>query len=273
MKSLNSADFIRNHLIDKVNKNTIKKVIQPFQASSPETSHEDRAYPDDLQETDLSLDSDKLIQLYGKFSAEVVHEIRNPLTAIKGFTQILSEENVTVYKEVLLDEINRIERIVNNLLVLGKTQQPQEWIKVNIKEVVRNVVLLLKPLASQSKVSIIEKYPLEDLFVNGEGDKLKQLFINIIKNSLEAMINGGTITICLQPNKNKMKLLFHDNGIGIPNNQLNKIGEPYFSTKEKGTGIGIMICKKIVKDHGGSMLISSEENKGTTVTIQLPLAI
>ena len=113
----------------------------------------------------------------------------------------------------------------------------------------------------------------QNIVIECEQDKLKQVFINVIKNSFEAIDKNGRISITCEKDKGKdeVRITIRDNGIGIPAERLPKLGEPFYSTKERGTGLGLMICKKIVKDHNGSLHISSKENEGTVVEVTLPV--
>lgn len=110
----------------------------------------------------------------------------------------------------------------------------------------------------------------EDVYVECEEHMIKQVILNFIKNAIEAMPDGGTIKIKVLINNNKVQITFIDEGIGIPEDQVKKLGEPFFTTKEKGNGLGLMVCFKIIQMHNGKILIESEENKGITIDVSLP---
>lgn len=222
------------------------------------------------KKTEERLQNAEKLSILGQLAAGIAHEIRNPLTAIKGFAQFLTEGKTSSYGEVILGELERIDSIVNDLLVLAK---PQTTIveSINLVNIIKSVAALLKPQAEELNIVLNESYQTTEIMVKCEPDKIKQVLINIIKNSIEAMPTGGMISITLKKENNFINLSVSDEGIGIPEDRLAKVGEPFFSTKEKGTGLGMMICNKIIKNHGGNLQIKSKEGEGTNVTIFLPM--
>ncbi|RXT07139.1 PAS domain-containing sensor histidine kinase [Ammoniphilus sp. CFH 90114] len=220
----------------------------------------------------LLIDSEKL-SVAGELAASIAHEIRNPITAIKGFLQLMDKktENQS-YFEIIDSEMNRIELILNELLLLAKPQV----IKLEEKNIcipLEQSIALLSAQANMNSVVVKNDYEPDDYILLCEENRLKQVFINVIKNAIDAMPNGGQLTIQLRKLDEIGKLLirFIDQGCGIPQNVLLRIGEPFYTTKEKGTGLGFMVCKSIIEDHNGEINVSSEVNKGTTVEITLPL--
>ncbi|GLB59831.1 PAS domain S-box protein [Cytobacillus sp. NCCP-133] len=222
------------------------------------------------KKTEEKLQNAEKLSVVGQLAAGIAHEIRNPLTAIKGFTQLLNEERQGDFAEVILNELERIEDIVNDLLVLAKPQIT-EMEETNLITVVKSVITLLNSQAVMENILIELTHSQSDFHVKCEKDKIKQVLINIIKNSIEAMPVGGKINVDIRQDNNFVIISVEDEGIGIPEERLAKLGEPFYSTKEKGTGLGIMICKKIIKNHGGNLYIHSKENEGTTVRVTLPL--
>lgn len=227
--------------------------------------------------TDRKLTEEKLQQaeklsVVGHLAAGIAHEIRNPLTAIKGFTQLLKEEHNNEYADVMIAELDRIDKIVGDLLILAKPEVKQFNVS-NLNELMNDLFSLLKTQAIMNNIDFSITFSNKNIIIECEQDKLKQLFINIIKNSFEAIDKNGKISITCEkiPKKNEIHITFRDNGIGIPPERLPKLGEPFYSTKERGTGLGLMICKKIVKDHNGSLHISSKEHEGTVVEVTLPV--
>jgi two-component system sporulation sensor kinase A len=222
------------------------------------------------KKTEEKLQNAEKLSVVGQLAAGIAHEIRNPLTAIKGFTQLLNEERQGDFADVILTELERIEDIVNDLLVLAKPQIT-EMEETNLITVVKSVITLLNSQAVMGNIMIELTQAQCSFNVKCERDKIKQVLINIIKNSIEAMPMGGKINVDIRQDNNFVIISVEDEGIGIPEERLAKLGEPFYSTKEKGTGLGIMICKKIIKNHGGNLYIHSKENEGTTVRITLPL--
>lgn len=226
-----------------------------------------------LKLTEKKLVESEKLSAVGQLSASIAHEIRNPLTAIKGFLQLMnaSKENVQeTYLSVMAKEIERIEAITGELLVLAKPQA-QNFKLENLQEILKDVTALIGSQALMNNVEIkvkSEKLPL----INCIGNQLKQVFINLLKNSIESMVNGGLITVTLQIRDNQMLLIqITDQGYGMTNEAIEKIGLPFYTTKQSGTGLGMMTSFKIIESHSGTMEISSEVGVGTTVSIYLPI--
>ncbi|MGD8192192.1 ATP-binding protein [Brevibacillus ginsengisoli] len=226
---------------------------------------------DRKQAEELLRKSDKLT-VAGELAAGIAHEIRNPLTSLKGFVQLLESETATKqeYYQIMHGEIDRINRIVNDFLTLAKPQMTQV-VRMSVQPILQNVISLLEPqlllLNMQVKVRVSADLPL----IVCEESQLKQLFINIIKNSMEAMPHGGSIRIRVKrKNEREVVIRFLDHGSGIPKERMERLGEPFYTTKEKGTGLGLMMCYKIVEAHNGRIEMISELGKGTNVDILLP---
>ncbi|MCM3693525.1 ATP-binding protein [Neobacillus niacini] len=220
---------------------------------------------------EILLQSEKL-SIVGELAAGVAHEIRNPLTTIKGFVQLFKWENgADEINDLLLSELGRIETITSEMLTLGKPQAVALH-RTNIRELVENTLELLSPQAHLENIQFnlcVEESP---FFINGEKNQLKQVFLNVLKNAIEAMPEGGNIHIHLQKGEDgECVLTVQDEGCGIPEELLPRLGEPFYSLKEKGTGLGLMICNKIIKQHHGSITYQSKEQQGTLVEIKLPL--
>jgi PAS domain S-box-containing protein len=220
---------------------------------------------------EVLLQSEKL-SIVGELAAGVAHEIRNPLTTIKGFVQLYKWENgADAINDLLLSELARIETITSEMLALGKPQAVALH-RTNIRELVENTLELLSPQAHLENIQFnlcVEESP---FFITGEKNQLKQVFLNVLKNAIEAMSEGGTIHIHLQKGEDgECVLTVQDEGCGIPEELLPRLGEPFYSLKEKGTGLGLMICNKIIKQHHGSITYRSKAQQGTLVEIKLPL--
>lgn len=214
--------------------------------------------------------SDKLA-VVGQLAAGVAHEIRNPLTTLKGFVQYFKSRIDEHIADVMLTELDRINLIVSEFLILSKPQAIKYEYN-DLKQIIHDIVSLMEPqvMAKNTKFLLIfdEDLPL----LKCEQNQLKQVFINLLKNAMEAMPNGGGITIEVKMiNHEVVKILVIDEGVGIAKEQIRKLGEPFYSTKENGTGLGLMVSFRIIENHGGTMKILSELNKGTTIEICLPI--
>ncbi len=202
------------------------------------------------QTEELMLKSEKL-SIAGQLAAGIAHEIRNPLTAIKGFLQLMKptmEENEH-YFEIVFSELSRIELILSELLMLAKPQQNAVKERVNLKKIISEVTALLETQANLKGIFIKTDYEHDSMYINGDQNQLKQVFINLIKNAVESMPDGGTVHIIMTEDEYSVNVTVKDEGDGIPENVLKRIGEPFLTTKEKGTGLGLMVTFNLIKNH------------------------
>ena len=227
-----------------------------------------------LKKTEELLRKSEKLAVVGQLAAGIAHEIRNPLTTLKGFTQLLGEDidkNQQYITELMSSELERLESITNEFMVIAKPQAIK-YKTNNIKKIMDEVVLLLEPQSTLSNIQIIKQYTSSDLNLLCDENQLKQVFINIIKNAIEAMLNGGKLIVEVKEvNQQYINISIKDTGIGIPKEILTKICEPFYTLKEKGTGLGLMVSYRIIEAHKGKIEFDSELSKGTTVNIQLPL--
>ena len=212
------------------------------------------------------------LSIVGQLGASVAHEIRNPLTSIKGFVQLLQKEGEKpFYTDILLSEIDRLEDIVKGFLSLSKPLPPHKE-EIDAKILLQQVVRLFESQAILKSVEIIQDPCLDSPVIYCDENQIKQVFINILQNAVEAMPNGGIIKIqMLWHNSDSIKFRFIDQDHGISEKRIKKIGEPFFSTKEKGTGLGLMVSQNTVQEHDGTINIGSAMNRGTTVEVILPI--
>ncbi|WP_205700021.1 PAS domain-containing sensor histidine kinase [Cohnella luojiensis] len=212
--------------------------------------------------------SDKL-SIAGELAAGVAHEIRNPLTSLKGFMQLLKSKN-TDYVDIMLMEIDRISYIVNEFIGMAKPQA-LNFIKCDLRNLIDNVIIFMQPQALLFNVQMKVNVDPPILPLECEPNQIKQVYMNVLKNAIESMPQGGEveITVYMKENGNIMTRIV-DQGVGIPENRMERIGEPFFSLKESGTGLGLMVCHRIIEAHGGMITIRSVVNEGTTLEIELP---
>lgn len=219
---------------------------------------------------ELMVKSEKL-NLAGQLAAGIAHEIRNPLTAIKGFLQLM-EQGHTLRKEyfnIVGSELTRIEFILNELLLLAKPTG-LKFEKREINSILYQIATLLETEAILKNVEVITNLK-EEILINCDENQLKQVFINFVKNAIESMPTGGKVYIeAIRENEN-VTIMFKDEGCGIPKEKLKLIGQPFYTTKEKGTGLGLAVSFSIIENHKGEIFFESEENKGTTVFVKLPI--
>ncbi|MDR5600222.1 ATP-binding protein [Paenibacillus larvae] len=223
--------------------------------------------------TEELLRKSDMLSAVGQLAAGVAHEIRNPLTSLKGFLQLIkpSTGKENYYMEIMQDELKRIEHIVDEFLFVAKPKVSQFELK-SMSAIVSSTVDLLQPQARLNNVEIRTNLNSRLPLVYCNQHQMKQVFINIIKNAMEAMIDGGILHIetdyisALQ----MVRIRFNDEGCGIPPERIPKLAEPFYSTKEKGTGLGLMVTYKIIETHSGDIQFRSRPDRGTTVDILLP---
>ena len=218
---------------------------------------------------DLLKKSEQLAMI-GQLAAGVAHEIRNPLTTLKGFLQLMKENaEDDFYLGVIQGELDRIEIITNEFLALAKPRAVK-FSLTSLTTLLTSSVEFIKMECLKQGVDV--RFSVEEAEIDCDPHQMKQVILNVMKNALEAMPNGGLLNVHLEKEDGYGKISIQDNGSGIPPERMKHLGEPFYSTKEKGTGLGLMICQKIIKEHHGSLSIQSNVSEGTTVTILLPIA-
>ncbi|MFC0473553.1 ATP-binding protein [Halalkalibacter kiskunsagensis] len=220
---------------------------------------------------DLIRKSDKL-SVVAQLAAGVAHEIRNPLTTVKGFLQLFQKEQEynSFYVNLVMDELDRVESIIYEYLTLAKPNFETSFQELDVLTLVSQILTLTKTQSNMNNISL--EYENENVpMIFGLEKQLKQVIINLLRNSIEAVEGNGVITIrVLNHLRNQVCIQVEDNGCGIPKERVERLGEPFYSTKEKGTGLGLMVCYKIIEHHNGVLNIYSEEGKGTKVEVIIP---
>jgi len=225
------------------------------------------------KEMEEQLRKSDTLNVVGELAAGIAHEIRNPMTALKGFIQLLQGsicDDHSMYFNVISSELRRIESIITEFLVLAKPQAIHFQQK-NIINIMKDTIELLNAQAILVNVQIHLEYDnVTEIYC--EPNQLKQVFINILKNAIEVMPKGGNIFVTIVPVKNdRVRISIRDEGTGIPKDKLKRLGEPFYTTKERGTGLGLMVSYKIIEEHNGKVEVESEVGKGTTFHITLPV--
>ena len=230
----------------------------------------------DLNKHEKKLRESEKLSLVGELAAGVAHEIRNPLTTLKGFTQMLNEntdlEDNKRYSRIMIDEIDRINFIVSEFMVLSKPHIVQ-FSLTDLSISIKNVITLLNTQAIINNIEIIAEFVGERFLIKCEENQIKQVVANLIKNSIEAMPLGGKIHVRIERQDDHLVISVIDNGVGIPPEKIHLLGTPFYSTKKEGTGLGLMVSKKIIQNHNGKFEIKSVPNRSTTVTITLPIGL
>ncbi|MFD1738954.1 ATP-binding protein [Bacillus salitolerans] len=218
--------------------------------------------------------SEKLHTL-GELAASIAHEVRNPLTVVKGFLQLMKETSESKadhhqYLSLVLSELGRAEAIISDYLNFAKPQLEMLQ-ELELKEVLQEIVLLLEPLAT--KQGVILQHEIEtSVKLITDRNKLKQALVNIVKNAIEATDDTGKVFIELKLEQTNAVMIIQDTGKGMSKEQLSRIGTLFYTTKDKGTGLGTMVSLRIIEAMNGKVLFSSELGVGTKVTIRLPIS-
>ena len=214
------------------------------------------------------------LNVVGQMAASIAHEIRNPLTSLKGFTELLklnADEESRMYLSVIDSELQRMEQILSELLVLSKPT----CMKVELLEldhIVKQVIEFMLPDALMKNVMIQYVSPSTQVYIGGNENRLKQVFMNLIKNAMESMNNGGTITVEMNViDCAIVELLIKDEGIGMDSATLQNLFQPFYTTKSTGTGLGLAFVKKVIEEHEGVIGVNSELQKGTCFHLQFPI--
>ncbi|RXJ04297.1 GHKL domain-containing protein [Anaerobacillus alkaliphilus] len=223
-----------------------------------------------LSKTEEKLIQSEKLSMTGQLAAGIAHEIRNPLTVLSGFVQLLDKDEKN--REIMLSEIERINLIVSELLILAKPKEIN-FHQVHLEETLNEVYVLFKSQFHQQEIQVNLCYSEDNFYILGNKNQLKQVFINIFKNAIEAIESEGFIDVSVKEVDRKIIATIFNNGPKIDDAILNDIGQPFITSKEKGTGLGLMISNKIVSDHGGELHIYNGERIGVTIEIALPVSL
>ncbi len=213
------------------------------------------------------------MEVLSQLAASISHEVKNPLTVIKGFLRLLNQENLPVgkkeqYLAIASSELKRAEEIINDYLTFAKPD-PDHVENISISEQLNKLVDMVEPLSNQQ--SVVVHNSIIDATIIGNTRSFQQAFLNIIKNAIESMPKGGTLTILSKVQKGNVSISITDTGVGMTPEQQARLGEPYFSTKEKGTGLGLMVSYRIIEAMRGVITVESRVGKGTSFQIVFPV--
>ncbi len=230
------------------------------------------------------LDRAERLAVAGQLAAGVAHEIRNPLTSIRSTVQYLLQDYSAghpkrVLVEEVLSEVDRIDRTVGGLLSLTRSHEIERR-EVALGELLEQTLVLVSVQAHSQDVTISRPSSDAQISVRGDAGQLKQVFLNLLLNALQAMPGGGTLTVYLGRERSRLSgdapawalVRIADTGVGIPRQQMEKVFDPFYTTKREGTGLGLSVSYWIVQRHEGELDLTSEPGRGTTATVRLPVA-
>lgn len=215
------------------------------------------------------------IQALAELSAGVAHEIRTPLASIKGSAEILASETLKPeqrkeFTEILLKESRHLSNIVHEFLSFAQPTKNLQT-ECRIQETIDAVLDLTLQQRRSKDIAVKKKYDSELPPVYFDEDQLKQVFVNLINNAIQAMPNGGTVTITMKKELNSIVCIIEDEGAGIPEHAMARIFDPFFTTRPNGTGLGLSIVQKIMNHHKGSIQAANRESGGASFRLQFPV--
>ncbi|UYZ22356.1 ATP-binding protein [Mesobacillus jeotgali] len=215
------------------------------------------------------------LSVVGELAAGIAHEIRNPLTSLKGFAKIVKEsvtdQKLIPYLDIMLDEMDRINQIVNEFMFIAKPNENVHFQFMNFSKLITDCIHFMEPQANLKSIKIEFDVKVE-IILDCDRNQMKQVLINLLQNAIEATEdNGHFISVSLdEAGGESVMVTIRDKGCGIPESRLKRLFEPFYSTKEKGTGLGLLTCKRIIDLHQGSIDIESQPEEGTVIRILLP---
>jgi signal transduction histidine kinase len=229
---------------------------------------------DQIIAIEKNLRSAERLSTVGEMAAVLAHEIRNPLGSIRGTAEILRDDYRPgdpkyEFIDIQIKETERLNRVVEDFLRMARPQLVEKT-PCRIQAELETVVTLVANDARQRQVNLTFTPPPDEIIIQADGEKLRQAFLNIAINALQATPSGGSVSITLDTTESGVTVRFSDSGAGVAAENMQRIFEPFFTTKPDGTGLGLAITRKIIEGHGGTMQIESEEGEGTTVVINFP---
>ena len=204
---------------------------------------------------------------------KITHEIKNPIAVCKGYLDMFDVNNLEhshKYIPIIKSEINRTLVLLSDFLSITKINIENEEMHLNL--VLEETIECLDPILKNKAIQFISDITEEEIYIQADYNRLKQTIVNIIKNSRESIPESGVIKLSTNKNKNNVKIYIEDNGIGMTKEELSKIKEAFFSTKQTGTGLGVYMANEIITAHQGTLEYFSKKNLGTRVVITLPIA-
>ena len=212
-----------------------------------------------------------LMSSIGEMAAGIAHEVRNPLTAVKGFLQLLEQTYKQEYTQIAQSELDRAIHILNDLMSVSKPEFVQEKpTTFNLCSEIESILLLFQ--TQLYDINVIKKFMNESSVIFARKDQIKKAVFNLIKNALEVMSSGGTLMIEQYEDYQEIHIKISDSGIGIPKDKLRLLGTPFFTMKQDGKGMGLAQVFNAIRTNDGKIRVTSEEGQGTTFFLSFPKA-
>jgi signal transduction histidine kinase len=223
-----------------------------------------------IRDMERRLEKAERLSALGRLAAGVAHEIRNPLNAISMAAQRLRADNLTALSEVMRDEIRRLNHIIEEFLAFSRTRE-MALVPHDLIQLLKQIALLMGEEAATEGIAVHTRWKESAMMIEMDVDKLKQAFLNVVKNAMESISGTGEVGISVErADRRRVRVAISDTGAGLSPEQIEKIFDLDYTTKEKGLGLGLALAHEIIKGHGGEIRVSSQEGKGTTFVILLP---
>ncbi len=230
-----------------------------------------------LKKEELMLRQQEKLAVLGQMAAGLVHEIKNPLTSIKGFSQIIgskvADEQIKQYVHIIESEANDVNEVVSDFLAFAKPHPPELKL-ASLNELIDSMSLLMESQLFLQGISITKHLDLEEKPILADSAQLKHVILNFVRNAIDAMMDTRRPELAIHTRcdwqSNEMSLIIRDNGIGLSPEEQMKLGTPFYTTKDKGTGLGLSICYQTIQQHGGRIEVDSEVGRGTSFYISFP---
>ncbi|WP_082692827.1 sensor histidine kinase [Bacillus sp. FJAT-29814] len=227
----------------------------------------------DIHQMRLELQNSEKLRVISELTSVFAHEIRNPMQVTRGFLQLLNEPDLSnekkEYIQISIDELDRANEIINDFLSFGKPSINNNE-RIEVGSQLQRVIKIIESYSRGHNVEIKTDLH-ENCWIYGNSQKLNQCLINILKNAIESMPNGGIVWVkCTSTSDGFIKIIIKDQGIGMTKVQIDRLGSPFYSLKENGTGLGMMVSFQIIRSFKGKVKVNSEKNMGTEFIILLP---
>ena len=232
-----------------------------------------REQADQIIEIEEQLRRADRLSALGELSAGMAHEIRNPLGSIRGTAEILRDgvapdDPKQEFAEILVREVDRLNRVLEDFLRFARPD-PVEVGRFVLQHVIGDVLDLTRQQAVRNNVDVAAKLG-DEIEIPGQGEQVKQAFLNLVLNALQAMPNGGALEVSLRVLPQEVQVLFSDSGPGIAPEDRERIFNPFVTTRDSGTGLGLAITQRIIQGHGGRIMLDSRPGEGACFTVCLP---
>ncbi|TDQ40320.1 PAS domain-containing sensor histidine kinase [Aureibacillus halotolerans] len=230
----------------------------------------------DLNETEAlrqKLEKAESMQLIGELAAGIAHEIKNPIASLQGFLKLLQptvKKEQAHYIEIMNEELKSLEQFSTELLELGKQKNILKR-HIHPQSMLDMAISLMRGQAREKNVRLKTKLEAADIMTYGDEKQLKQVFINLIKNAIEATPEGENVSIYSTFDQNNFSVFINDEGEGMSEHTIKNLGQPFYTTKTAGSGLGLMVVFNIVKTHGGTIKITSDQGIGTQISLTFPI--